>query len=151
MIRQFLRPLVVAGCIVVVAATPVFAAAPVQSSVTFDLSTATCSQLPSGMVIHGTGTEQFFVTPDGNLHSVIMGTATENNGGFWRFNYSDNMRLISTSGAVEVTDHFSLVGSGSPIKLHSHFVADFTSSDLETASLLSIKQIHGDPFGCDPI
>jgi hypothetical protein len=54
-------------------------------------------------------------------------------------------------GAFEATDHFNLVGSGSPIRLHSHFVADFSSSDLETAEFLGLKQVHGDPFGCDPI
>lgn len=102
------------------------------------------------MVIHGSGTAQFSVTPDGNLHSVINGSATDGAGRVWRFNYSQNVRPLA-GGPVEITDHFNLVGSGSPIKLHSHFVADFTSSDLESAGVLKVKQIHGDPIGCDPI
>jgi len=126
------------------------AAGPVRVPVSFDLSSATCSQLPAGTVIHGEGTAQFSITPAGNLHSVINGTATDGHGGFWRFNYTQNQRPLG-GGPVEVTDHFNLVGSGSPIKLHSHFVADFSSSDLEDADLLALKQIHGDPIGCDPI
>ena len=132
------------------AIVPALAAQPVATSISFDLSSATCSQVPSGMTIHGTGTAQFSVTPSGNLHSVISGTATDNAGGFWRFNYTQNARPL-VADAVEISDHFNLVGSGSPIKLHSHFVADFTSIDLETADVLAIKQVHGDPVGCDPI
>jgi len=126
------------------------AAGPGRIPISFDLSSATCSQLPTGTVIHGEGTAQFSMTAAGNLHSVIYGTATDVQGGFWRFDYAQNQRPLG-GGPFEVTDHFNLVGSGSPIKLHSHFVADFSSSDLEDADLLALKQIHGDPIGCDPI
>jgi hypothetical protein len=150
--RKVMRTTVIALAAVaaLAVAAPAAAAGPVQMPISFDLSAATCSQLPAGTVIHGEGTAQFQTTPNGNLLSVIKGTATDNTGGQWRFNYADNMRPLG-GGAVEVTDHFNLVGSGSPIKLHSHFVADFTSSDLENADLLVLKQIHGDPIGCDPI
>jgi hypothetical protein len=131
-------------------ATPAAAAGPTQSTITFDLSSATCSQLPAGIVIHGAGTVLFTATANGGLHHVITGTATDGKGGFWRFNYAQDQRPLG-EGTFEVTDHFNLVGSGSPIKLHSHFVADFSSSDLETAELLALKQIHGEPIGCDPI
>lgn len=138
------------AAITALGAAPALAAQPVQQTITFDLSSATCSQLPAGMTIHGTGTAQFSVTPSGNLHSVLSGTATDNVGGFWRFNYTEEVRPL-VGGAVEITDHFNLVGSGSPVKLHSHFVADFTSSDLETAKVLAVKQVRGDPVGCDAI
>jgi hypothetical protein len=131
-------------------ATPTLAQGPQAIPVTFDLSASTCLQLPAGTTIHGVGTMMVFATGNGNIHSIITGTATDGAGGFWRFNYSDNVRPLG-DGPVEVTDHFSLVGSGSPIKVHSHFVADFSSSNLETADLLALKQIHGDPIGCDPI
>jgi hypothetical protein len=138
------------AAITALGAMPALAAQPVDTALGFDLSSATCSQLPAGTTIHGTGTAQFSVTPSGSLHSVISGTATDNTGGFWRFNYTQDVRPLA-GAAVEITDHFNLVGSGSRIKLHSHFVADFTSSDLETADVLAIKQVHGDPIGCDPI
>jgi hypothetical protein len=110
-----------------------------------------CSQLASGQVVHGTGVATFSVTPSGGLHSVINGTATDNAGGSWVFNYAQNARPLGSDGSVQVTDHFNLVGGGSSVRLHSHFVAGFTSSDLETADILYVTQVHGDPFFCDPI
>ncbi len=150
MIKRFslLAPIACAFALSLV--TPAAAAGPVNMPIAFTLSSARCSQIPSGTTLTGQGTAQFSMTPSGNLHSVINGTATDTQGHFWRFNYTQNMRPIGGT-AVEVTDHFNLVGSGSPIKLHSHFVADFSSSDIESADLLALKQIHGDPIGCDPI
>ena len=88
------------ACLLALAAvTPASAQAPTQMPVTFDLSASTCSQLPTGTTIHGTGTASFSATSGGHLHTVV----------------------------------------------------DFTSSDLESADVLAIKQIHGDPIGCDPI
>jgi hypothetical protein len=111
-----------------------------------------CSQLVSGQIIHGTGEATFSMTPSGMLHSVINGTATDGSGGSWVFNYSQNARPLGSDGSVQVTDHFNLVGGeGGSIKLHSHFVAGFTSSDLESADILYVTQVHGDPFFCDPI
>ena len=150
MMRHFSVLATIASVLVLAIASPAAAAGPTQTSITFDLSSATCSQLPTGTVIHGEGSVLFVASPNDGLHHVITGTATDGNGGFWRFNYAQDMRPLG-GGSVEVTDHFNLVGSGSPIKLHSHFVADFSSSDLESAELLALKQIHGDPIGCDPI
>jgi hypothetical protein len=121
-----------------------------QFPVDWELSGATCSQLEPDMTIEGSGTGSFFMTANNNLHVVVTGTATDGNGGFWRFDYAQNARPLG-DGAYEVSDHFNLVGSGSPIKLHSHFVIAFTSSDLETAEILYVKQFHGDPEFCDPI
>lgn len=124
--------------------------ASIRFPVDWRLSGATCSQLEPNMTIEGSGTGSFSMTAKGNLHVVVTGTATDGNGGFWRFNYAQNARPLG-DGAYEVSDHFNLVGSGSPIKLHSHFVIGFTSSDLGTADILYVKQFHGDPEFCDPI
>jgi len=110
-----------------------------------------CSQLAAGQLIHGTGEATFSMTPSGVLHSVINGTATDNSGGSWVFNYAQNARPLASDGSVQVSDHFNLVGGGGSLALHSHFVAGFTSSDLESADLLYLTQVHGDPFFCDPI
>jgi hypothetical protein len=118
--------------------------------ITWELSGPTCSQLPAGMTIEGTGTGTVFFSQNGSIHVAVTGTATDGNGGFWRFNYVQNGRPLG-GGAVEVSDHFNLVGSGSPIKLHSHFVIDFTTIELENAEILAVKQVHGDPEFCDPI
>jgi hypothetical protein len=124
--------------------------ASIRVPVEWELSGATCSQLEPDMTIEGSGTGSFFMTANGNLHAIVTGTATDGDGGFWRFNYAQNGRPLA-DGAYEISDSFNLVGSGSPIKLHSHLVIAFTSSDLETAEILYVKQFHGDPEFCDPI
>ena len=138
--------LVVGVLATVTLASMAFGGDRVQVPVSFDLSPDTCSQIPAGTVIHGEGTAEFNVTPSGNVHAVIKGQATDGNGGSWGFNYSDSIRPTGAD-SVELTDHFNLVGSGSSIKLHSHFVGVFTND----GDLITLKQIHGDPIGCDPI
>ena len=118
----------------------------IEFPVTWELSGPTCSQLPAGTTIEGTGTGTVSVSQNGGFHVAVMGTATDGNGGFWTFNYVQNGRPLN-GDAVEIVDHFNLVGSGSPIKLHSHFVIDFA----ENGDILAVKQVHGDPEFCDPI
>ena len=120
---------------------------PITVPITFDLGAATCSQLPPGTTIHGEGTAQFSATSSGNFHSVINGTATDGAGNSWRFNYTQNVRPVGDGGDVQLTDHFNLTGNAGVIHLHSHFVAVFSS----TGDLVDLKQLTGDPMGCDPI
>src|SRR5437870_777584 len=75
---------------------------PIAVPISFDLSSATCSQLPPGTVIHGEGTAQFSATSSGNFHSVINGTATDGAGNSWRFNYNQNVRPVGGAGDVQL-------------------------------------------------
>src|SRR5205823_2784765 len=100
---------------------------PITVPISFDLSAASCSQLPPGTVIHGEGTAQFSATSSGTFHSVINGTATDGAGNSWRFNYNQNGRPVGSGGDVQITDHFNLTGNGGVLHLHSHFVAVFSS------------------------
>src|SRR5262249_58725670 len=84
---------------------------PISVPVSFDLSAATCSQLPAGTVIHGEGTAEFSSTSSGNFHSVINRTATDGAGNTWRFNYNQNGRPVGDGGDAQLTDHFNLVGN----------------------------------------
>lgn len=122
-------------------------AKPVTVPISFDLTAATCSQLPAGTVIHGEGTGRFSEMSSGTFHSVITGTATDGAGDTWRFNYNQNGRPVGDGGDVQLTDHFNLVGNAGVLHLHSHFVAVFSS----TGDLVELKQLTGDPVGCDPI
>jgi hypothetical protein len=75
-----------------------------------------------------------------------QGHGTDNAGNTWRFNYHNNTRLLNDAGDVQVVDHFNLVGNGGVLHLHSHFVIVFRANgDVE------VKQVTGDPEGCDPI
>jgi hypothetical protein len=120
---------------------------PITVPISFDLGSATCSQLPPGTVIHGEGTAQFSATSAGTFHSVITGTATDGAGNTWRFNYNQNGRPVGDEGDVQLTDHFNLVGNAGVLHLHSHFVGVFSS----TGDFVELKQLTGDPVGCDPI
>jgi hypothetical protein len=120
---------------------------PASVPISFVLSAATCSQLPAGTVIHGEGTEMSSATSSGTFHSVINGTATDGVGNTWRFNYTQNGRPVGDGGDVQITDHFNLVGNAGVLHLHSHFVAVFSS----TGDVVELKQLTGDPVGCDPI
>ena len=119
---------------------------PISMPVSFDLDSASCSQLPAGSVIHGEGTAQVSATPSGNFHANIKGTATDGAGTTWRFAYNQNGNVLADDTA-QLTDHFNLVGSGTQLRLHSHFVIVFDSS----FNPVRIKQVTGDPVGCDPI
>jgi hypothetical protein len=118
---------------------------PFTAPVEFTLSSDTCSQLPPGTTIEFTGTETVSVS-NSTLHTDTKGTATDNAGNTWRFNYHNNTRLLNDAGDVQVVDHFNLVGNGGVLHLHSHFVIVFRANgDVE------VKQVTGDPEGCDPI
>jgi hypothetical protein len=147
MFRHGLILLAVATVAALAFAASAFGDQPISVPISFDLSAATCSQLPAGTVIHGEGTGRFSGTSSGTFHSVIHGTATDGAGNTWRFNYSQQGRLVGDSGDVQITDHFNLVGNAGVLHLHSHFVAVFSS----TGDLVELKQLTGDPVGCDPI
>jgi hypothetical protein len=140
-------PLAAAAFAAVVLAGSALAGNKISVPVSFDLTSATCSQLPAGTTIHGDGTGQFSMTGSGIFHSEIKGTATDGAGNSWKFNYNQNARLLDAAGDVQIVDHFNLVGNGGVLHLHSHFVAIFSS----TGDLLDLKQLTGDPEGCDPI
>jgi hypothetical protein len=118
---------------------------PITVPVSFDLGSATCSQLPAGTTIHGEGTAQFSETSSGTFHALINGTATDG-GTTWRFVYHQNGN-IAPDGSAQLTDHFNLVGSGTPIRLHTHFVIIFSA----TGEIVDAKQVTGDPEFCDPL
>ena len=119
--------------------------------VSFDLSSDFCSQLAPGTTVSGTGTATATFDARGQIHVLIRGTATDNNGGSYRFNYHQDVLPRAGGTISQVVDHFNLVGDGTNIKLHSHFVVIIDGTDLETATMFDLKQLHGDPFGCDPI
>jgi hypothetical protein len=131
--------------------------------VTFVISSATCSNLPAGTTIRGTGMEKSITTirTDKNGVTTIMntshanGTATDQAGNTYVFNYANHFS-VSDSGpgtafSGEMVDAFSLAGNG-PAHLSNGFRAQF---DLVTLQPLSSR---GDPIDfasgmprCDPL
>lgn len=144
------------------------------STVSFTITSAGCQYLPAGTTVTGSGTQKSITTIRTDASGVTTiensthanGTATDNSGNTYVFNYSNSYRVSNTvakpgtfSGSM--TDAFSLAGNG-PTQLHNGFVAGVTSSDGFATASWDVKSSHGDPISfatgsveaahhCDPI
>ena len=120
-----------------------------------------CAQLPPGLVVSGTAdlyvitvvrVDQNGVTHV-NINSRVTGTATDNEGGAYRFNYSSHMSDEFPSGGLPVqvkwTDHFNLVGNGRANQVHTGF--NLRGTVTESGFEMNFINTHGDPFSCDQI
>jgi hypothetical protein len=137
--------------------------------VSFVISSDTCSNLPDGTTIEGTGNETSItrtktdasgVTTIANT-SIARGTASDQDGNTYVWLYSNEFRVSNSatdpglfSGLMN--DHFSLSGPG-PARLSNGFTAEF-ATDL--AAFFNFEPIHafGDPISfpegiahCDPL
>jgi hypothetical protein len=135
--------------------------------VSFVLSSATCSHLPDGTTITGSGTETSVTTirtDQSGVTTIInathaFGTAADQNGNGYAFNYSNEFRVSNSVADPDaltglMTDSFSLAGSG-PARLTNGFVANITLAPTFEAQPISA---HGDPISfpdgtahCDPL
>ena len=136
----------------------------------FTLTSATCSKLPSGTTIEGSGTEKSittFLTRAGGATTVINaththGTASDQDGNVYVFDYSNEFRASNTVANPDLlhglmTDHFALSGPG-PARLNNGFVARIAfTPDFSFFQAHPISS-HGDPLGfpdgiahCDPL
>ena len=135
--------------------------------VNFTITSAGCPNLPNGTTITGSGTEQSINTTlerNGVItlinSSHAFGTATDQDGNTYVFDYSNESRgILSESGVItgQMSDHFSLAGNG-PARLTNGFIGDFTFDLISLAFSLDPKHSFGDPidFGtglarCDPL
>jgi hypothetical protein len=114
--------------------------------------------LAPDVVVSLTGTERASSDASGKLHTIITGTATDNLGGRYVFNYTNNLRQPTTfPGDFKVSDHFNLVGNGPANKVHTFFVLKIHFTSPTDFSVL-ILNTHGDPLSfetgeaiCDPL
>jgi len=134
----------------------------IRTPVSFTLSS--CTGLPAGVTVSGSG-ESFVVLTtrlDQNGNSVIerndlvTGIAVDSNGASYSFNYHNHSTMtVPPAGfpfSVSITDHFNLVGNGKADQLQVHFVANLTVYSLSPFVVTAdFKNIHGNPFTCDPI
>jgi hypothetical protein len=139
-------------------------------SASFTMSSATCSNLPSGTTIEGTGTGTSVTSDSTDARGIrtvmntthINGTATDDAGNTYRFNYSNHFRISNTEPADPIlsgtmVDSFSLDGAG-PARLNNGFRAVFTL-DFSTGQATFVElSSRGDPIDfasgeahCDPL
>lgn len=138
--------------------------------VSFVISSKSCSNLPDGEMVTGSGTETSITTTrtdDNGVTTIVnathaLGTATDLGGNVYVFNYSNEFRVSNTPADPAVfsglmTDQFSLAGNG-PARLHASFVADITT-DFSIFSW-HVRNSRGDPIDfatgpvvhhCDPL
>lgn len=138
--------------------------------VSFVLTSESCSNLPAGTTIEGTGTMKSItrtrtdasgVTTIANT-SIAHGTATDQDDNTYVFLYSNEFRASNSTADPELfsglmNDHFSLSGPG-PSKLSNGFTARFTTDFDSFFNFDPIIHAHGDPLGfpegtahCDPL
>jgi hypothetical protein len=140
-----------------------------QISAGFTLSSETCSELPAGTTIEGTGTGVSVTSESTDANGVttvmntthIAGTATDQAGNTYRFNYSNHYQISNTGPTDPVltgvmVDSFSLAGNG-PAHLSNGFRAVFTI-DLTAGVSFEELSSRGDPIDfatgaahCDPL
>ena len=136
--------------------------------VSFSMSSAACSHLPNGTTIHGSAIEKSITNTRTKRGVTTMintshanGSARDQDGNRYRFNYSNHFRAKNTVAnpdqfSGKMVDSFALAGPG-PAKLHNGFLARFTT---DFATFFNFDPIHsrGDPLSfpdgtahCDPL
>jgi hypothetical protein len=132
------------------------------------LSSATCQYVPAGTTISWTGpeTSSTIVRTDGSGVTTVQvvshasGTATDNHGNTYAFNYSNAFRVsnsVADPGTFTgtMTDTFSLAGAA--LHLNNGFIAALTTN-LVDVFIFDPLNSRGDPIGfadgsahCDPL
>ena len=135
--------------------------------VSFVLSSATCSNLPSGTELMGSGTGKSITRTRTDRDGVVIvgnsthshGTATDQDGNTYMFNYSNEYRATVDGGVYSglMTDSFALAGGG-PAHLNNGFVGNFVSDFSSFFTVPDVISSHGDPLDfvtgevhCDPL
>jgi hypothetical protein len=135
--------------------------------VSFVLSSTTCSNLPSGTELTGAGTGKSITTTGTDRDGAVIvrntthshGTATDQDGNTYVFNYSNEFRATLEGGVYSgfMTDAFAVAGSG-PARLNNGFVGYFESDFASFFRLPVVISSHGDPLDfvtgevhCDPL
>ena len=132
-----------------------------RAPISFTLTPA-CPNLKVTVV--GTG-ESFTVTNhriDQNgvdhvqINNLVTGTATDNEGTTYRFNYHNHATLEVPAGgfpfSVTTTDHFNLVGKGKANQVHIGFVVRLTITGPSDPPIVDrLVNMRGEAFFCDPI
>jgi hypothetical protein len=135
--------------------------------VSFVITSANCSELPPGTTITGSGVEKS-VTTTLTINGVAIiinsshasGTATDQDGNTYVFQYSNDFRATVGAGGVlsgPMNDAFTLAGPG-PARLSNGFTGTFSSDFATFFSIDPVVRSYGDPVDfvtgashCDPL
>ena len=135
--------------------------------VSFTVTAAQCHYLPAGTTLNGSGTEKSITTTRVDRNGVVTiensshatGTATDQDGNTYVFNYSNEFRATLEGDVLSglMTDSFALSGRG-PARLNNGFVGHFVSDFATFFTVPDVINSHGDPLNfvtgeahCDPL
>jgi hypothetical protein len=118
-----------------------------------DVVLPNCGGVPAGTWVRGTGTWTFFSPTGeaGNIQSMARGTAVDNAGNAYRWNYHQSVQPIGDGSHSRVVDDFVLSGSGPAAGIRSHFIAIIDGTSIEETQSFELLHLLGDPFNCDPL
>ena len=133
----------------------------------FVLTSETCSNLPDETELTGSGTGKSITTTRTDRDGVVIvtnathshGTATDQDGNTYVFNYSNEFRATLDGGVYSglMTDAFAVAGRG-PARLNNGFVGHFVSDFSSFFTVPDVITSHGDPLDfetgdvhCDPL
>jgi hypothetical protein len=147
-------------------ATGALAGGPVSAGVpiAFVIPAGHCSQISDpALVVTGEGTRYVSVDGKGRIHTNVRGTATDNKGGSYVFNYTNQNDALFDPGyagpypvVITMTDHFNLVGNGAGDKIQAHFAWRIQVNGPFDPFVVTWDEVffhgQGGSFeGCDPI
>src|SRR5262245_52326202 len=148
--------LAVVACLAVVAAasggqpTPIeiswVMAGPTATPPAADETLTSCAAVSGSNWLLGTGTVTFSdpTGKAGNFQSNAHGTAVDNTGATYTWNYHQSAKDLG-DGPFKIVDDFVLAGSGPITGIHRHFIAIASETDFVPLHLF------GDPENCDPL
>jgi hypothetical protein len=155
------------ACVILAFSTSTFAGgnganADRNTPVSYTLTSATCPNLPPNTTINGSGTQTSISTvktDTGGVTTIVntthsTGTATDQHGNSYSWDYSNHFNLSNTAGAPDVytglmADHFSLAGNG-PARLSNGFLAEIIQGPGPADFLAYPVNAYGDPIGFSP-
>jgi len=135
---------------------------------TFTIPAGQCPTLPAGLAIQGQGTEHTTIVIGGDaddpdnedndgdapmfrLNTTIVGTATDNAGGQYKFNYRLRVRSLNDPTSGVAVDTFRLHGKGAADGLATLIRANLTFDANFNPIAFDLVELAGDPFHCDPL
>jgi len=124
----------------------------------FTIAKGQCSQLPADVEVQGLGLERTTTVAeeiDGRLTysrvSTISGTASDNFGGTYTFEYQNRFSRAPIPGSGIDVDTFKLTGKGAASGMSTFFRAKATLDSGANPIGFEILEQSGDPFHCDPL
>jgi len=137
----------------------------ISETVPFAIPADQCPLLPAGVSVSGTGERHQVIntqtkadgTTEIRINDLVMGTATDSNGGVHKFVYHNSSTetiLLDGTHAFSMNDLFDLSGPGPHFNVGFNWRWTYTPPEPFFPPLHNFEHLHGDPnliLACDPL